>query len=299
MAAEPIPIQTEKPSLVSKLARIVSEIDHVEKKGRNEFQRYAYVKAADLANVVRKKLAAANVFMLSDVVKRETASHPAKDGGTWLFENIEVKYTFLDGDSDQTLAFTMPGTGADKGDKAIYKAITGSLKYALRNAFLVPDEKADPEGDETIDKEQAKEASRAVAERKIAEGKERAKAQPKPAQKPPESTGDPFDEAMASVQPENLDAEPAGVLVKDVVPAKAPNGKPYMKVTLDSGLVLGCWHKSLFEWLPFAKGKLCDFVITTNKGYSNIGGIRKIGRREFLDGVPALDRDEDPKKLEF
>jgi hypothetical protein len=37
------------------------------------------------------------------------------------------------------------------GDKAVLKAQTGALKYALRNAFLVPDD-TDPEGDETTDK---------------------------------------------------------------------------------------------------------------------------------------------------
>ena len=295
MAAEPIPIQAEKKPmrLAAKLAQIVSEIDHVDKKGRNEFHKYDYVKAADLANAVRKKLAEKNVFMLSDVTSMREEKY-----GDFLFTTIEVTYTFHDGDSDDTLSFKVPGVGADKGDKGLYKALTGSLKYAIRNAFLVPDEKADPEGDETVDKEAGKRAAKAVAERKLADAESR-RAQAKPSQKPPEVEIDPFDEAMASVEPENLDAEPAGVLVKDVVPAKTPKGQPYMKVTLDSGLVLGCWHKSLFEWLPFAKGKVCDFIITTNKGYSNIDGIRKIGRREFLDGVPALDRDEDPKKLEF
>ena len=34
----------------------------------------------------------------------------------------------------------------DSGDKAIYKAMTGALKYALRMNFLIPDE-LDPEND--------------------------------------------------------------------------------------------------------------------------------------------------------
>lgn len=157
-------------NLVCKLASIVAEIDHVEKKGRNEFQKYNYVRAADLANAVRRKLSEHKVFLLSDVISRETVQIAAKDGGTWLFENIEVLYTFHDGDSGETLCFKMPGTGADKGDKAVYKAITGSLKYALRNAFLVPDEAADPEADETTDKEAGKLAAAAVAKAKTVAG---------------------------------------------------------------------------------------------------------------------------------
>jgi hypothetical protein len=43
------------------------------------------------------------------------------------------------------------GTGTDKGDKAVYKAMTGALKYGLRHAFLIPDE-SDPEADTSTDK---------------------------------------------------------------------------------------------------------------------------------------------------
>ena len=38
------------------------------------------------------------------------------------------------------------GSGMDAGDKAIFKAQTGAIKYALRNAFLVPDD-TDPENE--------------------------------------------------------------------------------------------------------------------------------------------------------
>ena len=44
--------------------------------------------------------------------------------------------------------------GCDNNDKAAYKAQTGALKYALKNAFLIPDE-ADPEADESVDRASA------------------------------------------------------------------------------------------------------------------------------------------------
>lgn len=145
--------------LVNKLAEVMAEIDHVEKRGRNESQSYDYVKAADLANIVRKKLASRKVMMLSSV---EEATHfqverpPDAQGNQrspMLGVHIKVKYTFHDGETGEQLSFNGFGTGLDTGDKAIYKAHTGALKYALRNAFLVPDEKGDPEADEKVDKE--------------------------------------------------------------------------------------------------------------------------------------------------
>lgn len=173
---ETTPLKTDTPetvtpgpsttgSLVKKLARIVSEIDHVDKRGTNEFHKYKYVKAADLAHAARKKLADANVILLSSVIYREDSKYETKNGETYLLSNIQVRYTFHDGDSGEQLSFDMPGSGADKGDKGIYKAITGSLKYALRNAFLVPDD-SDPEADSSIDKATAKEAQARVAAEK-------------------------------------------------------------------------------------------------------------------------------------
>jgi hypothetical protein len=133
-------------TLVSKLAEIVSEIDHVEKRGRNEFHKYDYVKAADLANVVRDKLAARKIVMISDVLNSERFIIPG-DKGDQQAVLLTVQYTFHDGESAETLSFRVPGCGADKGDKGVYKALTGSLKYALRNAFLIPDE-SDPENED-------------------------------------------------------------------------------------------------------------------------------------------------------
>ena len=65
---EPIQVLDQaKAALVRKLAAIVKDVDFVEKRGKNTFHGYAYQKASDLANVVRDKLSAVNIFMLSDV----------------------------------------------------------------------------------------------------------------------------------------------------------------------------------------------------------------------------------------
>ena len=53
-------------------------------------------------------------------------------------------------DSAETSTGSAVGSGADTGDKAAFKAETGTLKYALKNACLAPDER-DPEADATFD----------------------------------------------------------------------------------------------------------------------------------------------------
>jgi hypothetical protein len=153
-------------TLVCKLAEIVAEIDHVEKSGRNEFQKYNYVKAADVAWLVRKALSARNIYLVADVVEIRNYEIPAREG---VMQAVDVKMEFSFHDSDSTLAPIVLhswGTGTDKGDKAVYKAMTGALKYGLRHAFLIPDE-SDPDADSSTD--EAVEAAKAVGKAKVAE----------------------------------------------------------------------------------------------------------------------------------
>jgi hypothetical protein len=159
--------QPEKPkTLIQKLAEIVSEIDNVDKRGRNEFQKYAYVKAADVAWMVRKALSARNIYLTTDVVEIRNYEIPAKEGHMQAVD-VRMEFSFFDGDAPETPPVVIHswGTGTDKGDKAVYKAMTGALKYGLRHAFLIPDE-SDPEADAETDRATA--ASKAVGEAKVA-----------------------------------------------------------------------------------------------------------------------------------
>ena len=48
-----------------------------------------------------------------------------------------MNYRFVDARSGEELTVRVPGEGADAGDKAPYKAMTGALKYALLQSFLL------------------------------------------------------------------------------------------------------------------------------------------------------------------
>jgi len=147
-------------NLVIKLCEILGDVDRVPKRGRNEFHKYDYVMEPDLVEAVRQKLAERHVFLLSSVeeLRREDTLTEAK-----------VKFTFLDGDTGESLSFYYVGQGDDKGDKGAYKAYTGALKYAIMKNFLVPtgdDPEADTETDRRANERyQASRDARAQAER--------------------------------------------------------------------------------------------------------------------------------------
>ena len=50
---------------------------------------------------------------------------------------VVMNYRFVDARSGEELTVRVPGEGADPGDKAPYKAMTGALKYALLQSFLL------------------------------------------------------------------------------------------------------------------------------------------------------------------
>jgi len=164
------PTETTAPkSLVGKLAEALLAVDSVEKKGRNTQQNYSYVRAADVANAVRKELFRRGVIMTADVEKTEWSEFQTNKGSRMTVCRLTVAYTLHDSDSPEKLTFHGLGEAFDSGDKAVYKAHTGALKYALRTLGLIPDEAADPEADEKVDREMASGVKQEVDESRIVE----------------------------------------------------------------------------------------------------------------------------------
>jgi hypothetical protein len=135
-------------TLAGKIARITGHVGTIEKRGYNAFHKYNYVTEADLVGAVRQYLAAAGIIIVPDVIKtrllRENTENPITE--------VIIEYTVTDGTNSFT--FKMPGHGADKGDKGVYKAITGSQKYALMKLFKI-ETGDDPERDTKVDERSA------------------------------------------------------------------------------------------------------------------------------------------------
>jgi hypothetical protein len=143
---------TGKPkSLVAKVAEAMDAIGGIEKKGKNERQGYKYVKAADVAKSFRHELFRRGVILTADEKELIERSVETNGGGRMNFVTLKTEYTLRDADSDATISGCAYGQAMDSGDKAVWKAKTGALKYFLRELGIVPDEKDDPEADESVD----------------------------------------------------------------------------------------------------------------------------------------------------
>ena len=147
----------ESLNLWQKIARITGMIGGVEKRGYNAFHKYHYTLESDLVTAVRQYLAAAGIIIIPN-------AHLATREGE--LTTVYIEYTVTDG--KEQFSFQMPGTGSDRGDKGLYKAITGSQKYALMKLFKI--ETGDhPEGDTRGD-ERAAVASAPQRETRVTAG---------------------------------------------------------------------------------------------------------------------------------
>lgn len=133
-------------ALQKKLLAVMKAVDAVEKRGKNEKQNYAYVKATDVAREVRKALIESEIAFGYDVDSSERWTQQTLSGGMLNFVEMKISVTFTDTATGEAVTRKGLGWGMDSGDKAPYKAMTGALKYALRMNHLIPDE-LDPEND--------------------------------------------------------------------------------------------------------------------------------------------------------
>jgi ERF superfamily len=184
-----------KLTLAQKLVKVYEEIDSVTKRGTNAAQNYKYVKAADLAHAVRNALQKLNVYAQVTFSDSRPWNFVTSSGKSQNAFDTTCTLTFIDADNPDGVRYTATGlgSGADFGDKGVFKAQTGALKYALRNAFLVPDE-TDPENDGGDKDENPQSEQRKAVEPKKAAGKtEKASAGA-----PPEKAQIPNDLTVAS-----------------------------------------------------------------------------------------------------
>lgn len=139
-----------KAKIAAKLLAVAKSVGWVEKRGKNEAQKYDYVMAADIAAELRGKLYEQGVIVTASCGTPTTKEYTSSQGKPMRITTVSVRWTFIDSESGEEISVSVPGEAMDSGDKAVYKAMTGSLKYAMMMNFLLPTGD-DPEKDSASD----------------------------------------------------------------------------------------------------------------------------------------------------
>ena len=132
-----------KPALFQKILAVQKLLEPLEKSGRNDYQKYNYTTAGDVLLPAQKACNEHGLVIIADVI--DSKIEPGK-------AECIVQLTIIDSETGESHSITASGYAEDMshkddritGDKAIYKAITGATKYAVRSFFLLPSED-DPE----------------------------------------------------------------------------------------------------------------------------------------------------------
>ena len=137
-------------SLLKKLHTIQGKVEKMEKDGFNDFNKYKYLTETQVTIKMKRLLDEVGVMFTfgSEVVKME-------DIGQQTGVVVRITYRFWDIDTGCYIENIVDGIGADKGDKGVYKGMTGAIKYIYMKTFNIPTGD-DPENEKTPVKEKVK-----------------------------------------------------------------------------------------------------------------------------------------------
>jgi hypothetical protein len=242
--------------LVAKLCAAGAAIGWIEKSGRNAFHNYAYATEADLVAALRGELYKRNVFVFPCVLQQErkpiTVSSRNGDRQTALTD-VMIRWTFVDGETGERFECDVPGCGEDSGDKGIYKAMTGSEKYLLMKAFLIPTGD-DPEKDGPEERKEAfqngKEAAQAVAQRKIAEAGSRV---------------NPKEFVSSTREAFEMGAKSSATAAEGAVPSLEGKGAALKIVQFHSETISREWKTRTHDWQRLSGTGMAQLLATLEK----------------------------------
>lgn len=134
-------------ALAKKLLAVMSECGHVAKDGYNSFQKYPYVTAAKVNDLVNAALTKNGIVTATNFDLLELRDVATKDGKPERLATVKAVITLHDTDSEETLTISGLGCGQDVGDKGVAKAQTMAVKYAWKSSLLIDDASDDPDSD--------------------------------------------------------------------------------------------------------------------------------------------------------
>ena len=165
-------------NLSKALAEVQGAVKAAYKSGENTYDKYPYAKLEDYIDAVKEPCSKSGVWYTFDETEpKDLPNRTMSSNKTEYVVRMHVIMT-IGHVSGETMQLNGWGEGQDRGDKAMYKAITGAKKYLMANAFAIPTTD-DPEQDSHGDEQPAKK-QQAPEKQRAAEPPKSAPAKPKP-----------------------------------------------------------------------------------------------------------------------
>lgn len=131
------PTTTDHPTIHAAINAVMQEVGYVQK-SKSGGLRYSFASESDLINALRPSLVAHGITLHNSGVTNLTLETYETSSGTVMNRAVGVfSFTFTHAPSGTSVTVSALGEGADVGDKACNKAMTGAYKYALRQTFVI------------------------------------------------------------------------------------------------------------------------------------------------------------------
>jgi len=118
----------------NEVRKAIVEKGAVKKEGKNLFDNYKYITEAQYKALINEVISKIGLEFSSGVDEVMSLAGSEKQPNARL---VKMHFTLADVDTGYSETESAFGEALDKGDKAIYKAYTGALKYFIANNFLI------------------------------------------------------------------------------------------------------------------------------------------------------------------
>jgi hypothetical protein len=134
-------------TLYQRLCAIMADLGAIPKTGINQGQgNYRFIESAEMMAILRPRFAEHGVVLLPEVLSH-TVSRPEQSRQVYV--TVSLRITLVNADlPEDRVSLLWLAEAADVGDKAINKAITAGVKYALLKLLLLSD-REEPDADAT------------------------------------------------------------------------------------------------------------------------------------------------------
>ena len=124
-------------SLNRKKGLVAAALHIIAKDGNNQAQNFKYATHTSLISALKPLLAEQGLVLHSTCVGSKTQIIEKPDGRKQFLSEVQMLYHLIDIETGEYDESTFFGQALDTGDKAIYKAYTGPLKYYILQNLLI------------------------------------------------------------------------------------------------------------------------------------------------------------------
>ena len=130
---------TEHSNVYEAMLAVMKEVGYVKRDGQMTYgEKYTYPSEQAFIQALRPAMIEHGLVIVPSTIDNcFTDTYETKRGGEMNLVTITRNYYIIHAASGTSVSVGAGGQGADNGDKAMGKAQTNSLKYVLRNSFLI------------------------------------------------------------------------------------------------------------------------------------------------------------------